>query len=97
WSVTGVQTCALPIFAEFIIDLEEAEEKLTEGKEAVLPRLREDPHYRLVESAIKEMEWWAWYRESDYEEDEEDEFRELSVEEMMEIGRASCREKVESG
>ena len=73
------------LIAEFIIDLEEAEEKLTEGKEAVLPRLREDPHYRLVESAIKEMEWWAWYRESDYEEDEEDEFRELSVEEMMEI------------
>src|SRR5262249_56714174 len=53
--------------------------------EAVLPRLREDRHYRLVESAIEEMEWWAWYRESDYEEDEEDEFRELSVEEMMEI------------
>jgi len=73
------------LIAEFIIDLEEVEEKMAEGKEAVLPRLREDRHYRLVESAIKEMEWWAWYRESDYEEDEEDEFRELSVEEMMEI------------
>ncbi|SRR6266498_365392 len=70
---------------EFIIDLEEVDEKMAEGKEAVLPRLREDRHYRLVESAIKEMEWWAWYRESDDEEDEEDEFRELSVEEMMEI------------
>jgi DNA-binding transcriptional ArsR family regulator len=70
---------------EFIIDLEEVEEKMTEGKEAVLPRLRENRHYRLVESAVKEMEWWAWYRESDYEEDEEDEFRELSVEEMMEM------------
>ncbi|HMB28862.1 MAG TPA: DUF1186 domain-containing protein [Blastocatellia bacterium] len=73
------------LMAEFIIDLEEVDEKMAEGKEAVLPRLREDRHYRLVESAIKEMEWWAWYRESDYEEDEEDEFRELSVEEMMEI------------
>jgi hypothetical protein len=73
------------LIAEFIIDLEEVDEKMAEGKEAVLPRLREDRHYRLVESAIKEMEWWAWYRESDYEEDEEDEFRELSVEEMMEI------------
>src|SRR5262245_21489281 len=70
---------------EFMIDLEEVDEKMAEGKEAVLPRLREDRHCRLVESAIKEMEWWAWYRESDYEEDEEDEFRELSVEEMMEI------------
>jgi len=70
---------------EFIIDLEEVDEKMAEGKEAVLPRLREDRHYRLVESAIKEMEWWAWHRESDDEEDEEDEFRELSVEEMMEI------------
>ena len=73
------------LIAEFIIDLEEVDEKMAEGKEAVLPRLREDQHFRLVESAIKEMEWWAWYRESDYEEDEEDEFRELSVEEMMEI------------
>src|SRR5215510_13202490 len=73
------------LIAEFIIDLEEVDEKIAEGKEAVLPRLREDRHYWLVESAIKEMEWWAWYRESDYEEDEEDEFRELSVEEMMEI------------
>src|SRR5262245_5961897 len=70
---------------EFIIDLEEVEEKIAEGKEAVLPRLREDRHYRLVESAIKEMEWWAWYRGSDFEDDEADEFRELSVEEMMEI------------
>src|SRR5262247_1279333 len=70
---------------DFIIDLEEVDEKMTEGKEAVLPRLREDRHCHLVESAIKEMEWWAWYRGSDYEEDEEDEFRELSVEEMMEI------------
>jgi hypothetical protein len=61
---------------------------VAEGKEAVMPRLREDRHYRLVVSAIKEMEWWAWYRESDDEEEEEDEFedgRDLGVEEIMEI------------
>lgn len=73
---------------EFMINLEEVDEKIAEGKEAVLPRLREDQHYHLVESAIKEMEWWAWYSESDGEDDEEDEFddtRDLSVEEIMEI------------
>src|SRR5262245_9957583 len=70
---------------EFIIDLEEVDEKMAEGKEAVLPRLREDRHYRLVECAIQEMEWRAWRRESDDEGDEEDEFRELSVEEIMKI------------
>ena len=70
---------------DFMTDLEEVDEKMAEGKEAVMPRLREDRHYRLVESAIKEMEWWALYRESDGEEDEGGEFRELSVEEMMEI------------
>jgi hypothetical protein len=70
---------------DFMTDLEEVDEKMAEGKEAVMPRLREDRHYGLVESAVKEMEWWALYRESDGEEDEESEFRELSVEEMMEI------------
>src|SRR5215468_10194011 len=59
------------LIEEFMIDLEEVDEKMAEGKEAVLPRLREDWHYRLVESAIKEMEWWAWYRESDDQEDED--------------------------
>jgi hypothetical protein len=73
------------LIAEFMIDLEEVDEKMAEGKEAVLPRLREDRHCRLVESAIKEMEWWAWYRDSAYEEDEGDDFRELSVEEIMGI------------
>ncbi len=70
---------------EFMTDLEGVNEMMAQGKEAVLPRLREDRHYRLVESAIKEMEWWAWYRESEDEEDEEDDARDLSVEEIMEI------------
>jgi uncharacterized protein DUF1186/SEC-C motif-containing protein len=76
------------VIPEFMTDLEEVDEKMAEGKEAVMPRLREDRHYWLVESAIKEMEWWAWYRESDDEDDEGDEFedaRDLSVEEIMEI------------
>jgi hypothetical protein len=76
------------LIEEFIIDLKEVDEKMAEGKAAVLPRLRKDSHYHLVESAIKEMEWWAWYHESDDGEDEEDEFddaRELSVEEIMGI------------
>lgn len=73
------------VIDDFMTDLEEIDEKMAAGKEAVLPRLREDRHYRLVESAIKEMEWWAWYRESEDGEDEEDGARDLSVEEIMEI------------
>jgi hypothetical protein len=70
---------------EFMIDLEEVDEKMAEGREAVLPRLREDRHYHLVESAIGEMEWWAWYHESGDEADDLDDIRDLSVEEIMEI------------
>jgi Protein of unknown function (DUF1186)/SEC-C motif len=70
---------------EFMIGLDEVDEMMAKGKEAVLPRLRDNSHYRLVESAIKEMEWWAWYRETDDEEDEFDDVRDLSVEEIMEI------------
>jgi hypothetical protein len=73
---------------EFLVKFEEVDERMAEGKEAVMPRLREDPHYQLVESAIEEMEWWAWYHEPDDEEDEEDDIddvRDLGVEEIMEI------------
>src|SRR5262245_15606353 len=76
------------LIEDFIIDFEEVADKVAEGNEAVMPRLREDRPYRLVESAIKEMEWWAWYRESDDDEEEADEFddgRDLGVEEIMEI------------
>jgi hypothetical protein len=69
---------------EFMTDLEDVDEMMARGKEAVLPRLREVRHYWLVESAIKEMEWWAWYSESG-DEDEEDGARDLSVKEIMEI------------
>ena len=73
---------------EFIVDLEEIDDKLAEGKEAALMRLRGDSRYRLVDSAIEEMEWWAWYQESDYDEGEEDDFEDapdLSVEEIMAV------------
>ncbi|HKQ89859.1 MAG TPA: DUF1186 domain-containing protein [Blastocatellia bacterium] len=73
---------------EFMTDLEDVDEMMAMGKEAVLARLRGVRHYQLVESAIKEMEWWAWYSESGDEDDDEDEFgaaRDFSVEEIMEI------------
>jgi len=70
---------------EFIINLELVDERMAEGKEAVLARLREDQHLHLVESVIKEMEWWDWYRESDDEEDEDVDDVDLSVEEIMEV------------
>jgi hypothetical protein len=71
---------------EFLVDLEEIDEKMAEGKDAVMPRLRENRHYHLVESGIEEMEWWAWYRESDDDEVDEgfDDPRDLSIEEIME-------------
>jgi hypothetical protein len=72
---------------EFLVDLKEVEEMMAEGKDAVMPRLAENRHYHLVESAIEEMEWWAWYRESEDYEDDEDDFddaRDLSVDEIME-------------
>ena len=70
---------------DFIIDLKEVDEKMAEGKEAVLPRLRELPHLQLVESAVNEMEWWAWYQGPDVEDDDFDDHVDLSVEDIMEI------------
>ncbi|MGH9939278.1 MAG: DUF1186 domain-containing protein, partial [Blastocatellia bacterium] len=49
------------LIEEFLIDLDAVDEKMVVGKGAVLAQLREDRHLRLVKSAIKEMEWWAWY------------------------------------
>jgi hypothetical protein len=48
---------------ELIIRLEEIEEDLALGKEARLQKTKDDPHHQFIESAIKEMEWWAWYKE----------------------------------
>ena len=70
---------------EFVIDLDDVDEKMAAGKKAVLPRLRENPHFQLVESVVKEMEWWDWYREPDDEEHEFDDHIDLSVEDIMEV------------
>ena len=70
---------------EFIIDLEDIDEKMAEGKKAALSQLCEDWSLQLVESAIKEMEWRGWSRESDDEEDDLDERVDLSVEDIMEV------------
>lgn len=80
---------------KFMVDLEEVDKYMAEGKDAVLPRLREGRHYQLVESAIKEMEWWAWYSESDDgggKGGESDGNRYLSSEEIMAI--LSCNDPV---
>jgi hypothetical protein len=72
---------------ESSIDLEFVDETMAEGKEAVLARLHKDPHLQLVESVIKEMEWWAWYRQPGYEDDYDEsvEDSDLDVEEIMQI------------
>jgi uncharacterized protein YecA (UPF0149 family) len=72
---------------EFMIELEEVDESMAEGKDAVLTRLGANRHYRLVESAISEMEWRHLRRQSgdDDEEDNIDDIRDLSVKEIMEI------------
>jgi Protein of unknown function (DUF1186)/SEC-C motif len=44
-----------------MIDLGSVDKQLAVGKEATLARLRENSHLHLIENAIEEMEWWAWY------------------------------------
>lgn len=48
---------------ELCIGLDEIEEDLALGKEARLLKTRHDRHHQLIESAIKEMEWWYSYQE----------------------------------
>jgi hypothetical protein len=71
---------------KFRLDLDFVDEKMAMGKEAVLAELRKDWHLQLVEDTIKEMEWWAWYNESeDDDDDDDDDYVDLSVEEIMEV------------
>jgi hypothetical protein len=67
---------------EFMLDPDFVNEKMAEGKEAALAELREDRHLQLMEDAVKEMESWAWYNESD---ESDDDYVDLSVEEIMEV------------
>ncbi len=48
---------------EMYIGLDDIEEELNKDKDACLQRARTNPHHQLIESAIQEMEWWAWYKE----------------------------------
>ncbi|MGE0131967.1 MAG: DUF1186 domain-containing protein [Blastocatellales bacterium] len=50
---------------ESVLGLGFVDRKMALGKEAVLAELREDKHIQLMDDTIKEMEWWAWYHESD--------------------------------
>jgi len=45
------------------IDIDEVKRDLALGKDLVLARLADDPHRRLVEDAVAEMEWWDNSRE----------------------------------
>ena len=50
---------------EMLILPEEVEEALQIGPDAALAELRTKRHYRFVENAIAEMEWWACFREDE--------------------------------
>lgn len=45
------------------ISLDNVRRDLATGKERVLVRLADDPHRRLVNDTVAEMEWWACFRE----------------------------------
>jgi preprotein translocase subunit SecA len=47
------------------IGFDDVERELASGKDQVLARLAEDPHLRLVEDTVTEMEWWACFREEE--------------------------------
>jgi hypothetical protein len=47
------------------ICFDDVERELARGKDQVLARLAEDPHFRLVEDTVTEMEWWACFREDE--------------------------------
>ncbi len=45
------------------IGFDEIKRDLAMGKDQVLARLADDPHRRLVEDTVKEMGWWACFRD----------------------------------
>lgn len=51
---------------EMLVVIEEVEEALEMDPEEALAKLREQRHYRFVEDAIAEMEWWACFREEEF-------------------------------
>ncbi len=49
---------------ETVVDLAWVEQHLAKGKDVCLAETKADRHHQLIENAIKEMEWWAWYNET---------------------------------
>jgi hypothetical protein len=47
------------------IGFEDVQRALALGKDEVLARLADNPHRRLVEDTVAEMEWWACFRDDD--------------------------------
>jgi len=45
----------------FIGSLEDIEEKIREGEEVALTRLKNDHYYTLITNIIEEMEWWSCF------------------------------------
>lgn len=45
------------------IGFDDIKRDLAKGKDQVLARLAGDPHRRLVEDTVKEMGWWACFRD----------------------------------
>jgi hypothetical protein len=45
------------------IGVDDVKRDLAMGKDQVLARLADDPHRRLVEDTVKEMGWWACFRD----------------------------------
>jgi hypothetical protein len=44
------------------IGLDDVKHDLAAGKDRVLARLADNPHRRLVDDTVREMEWWACFR-----------------------------------
>jgi Protein of unknown function (DUF1186)/SEC-C motif len=55
------QAFAEGLIDEVMINPGEVDRQLDVGKEATLDQLRKNPHLQLIESAIEDMKWWAWY------------------------------------
>ncbi len=47
-----------------VVDLGWVEQHIAKGKDGCLAATKADRHHQLIENAIKEMEWWAWYNET---------------------------------
>jgi len=50
---------------EGMIGLDDVHRDLAKGKEWALERLATNPHRHLVDDTVKEMEWWACFREKE--------------------------------